>query len=432
MAYSYDITKSKKDTSANICLFSCHTILSIVDLFISTFLVAYIYQYCNSTYDYIFAVGQFYIANYGFNIIAIWLIGYIVERTNRVWMYRFSLVLELGVVLVAVFYGDKIAAIAWAGGLLRGVFESFYYSSYNTLKQEMVSRTSMQRFAVLLQAISKIVSIVVPIVLGTLISVSTYSNIAIYVAIICIIQIGISFGIRAHRPEGSKLRVMGYNRAIAKNPEVKRIMRYVYLGCVIYGLTTCISILVNICVMFQFGSTFSLGAITSIISAVTMVVILLVGKFTKAGKRSWLFAVSAILPFVGSLSFAIFPSQATLIIFNLLISIANVIYAAIFDVYRNGNLKEMGLYAEITEHQTLCEVLFCISRVVSFALIMLLGALQNMTIFYVALVIFSSFASVMLVYLLVYEKKYLYSSNSLDNKQNNDIIESVGEQNGNN
>ena len=203
MAYSYDITTSKKDTRANICLFSCHTILTIVDLFISTFLVAYIYQYCATTSEYIFAVGQFYIANYGFNIVAIWLISYIVERTNRVWMYRFSLVLELGIVLVAIFFGDKIATLAWLGGLMRGVFESFYYSSYNVLKQEMVSRTSLQRFAVLMQVISKLVNVVVPIVLGTLIAVSTYSNIAIYIAIICGIQIALSFGIKAHRPDGS-------------------------------------------------------------------------------------------------------------------------------------------------------------------------------------------------------------------------------------
>lgn len=422
MAYTYDITTSKKDSRANICLFSCHTILTIVDLFISTFLVAYIFQYCATTSEYIFAVGQFYISNYAFNIVAIWLISYIVEKTNRVWMYRLSLVIELGVVLVAIFMGEKIAALAWLGGLMRGVFESFYYSSYNVLKQEMVSRKSMQNFTILLQVISKIVNIVVPVVLGALISVSTYANIAIYIAIICVIQIAVSFGIKAHRPEGSKLRMVGYNKALVKNPQAKRIMRYVYLGCLIYGFNTCLSILVNICVMFQYGSTLSLGAITSIISVITMVVVLLIGKFTKAGKRSWLFIVSSILPVIGSLSFALFPSKVTLIVLNLCTSIAAVIYGSIFEVYRNGNLKELGMYEQITEHQTLCEVIFCFSRIVSFGMIMLLGVIGNMTTFYIALVVFHLSATLMLLYLLNYENKYLIK-NSLDKNENNDIIE---------
>lgn len=432
MAYSYDITTSKKDTRANICLFSCHTILTIVDLFISTFLVAYIYQYCATTSEYIFAVGQFYIANYGFNIVAIWLISYIVERTNRVWMYRFSLVLELGIVLVAIFFGDKIATLAWAGGLMRGVFESFYYSSYNVLKQEMVSRTSLQRFAVLMQVISKLVNVVVPIVLGTLIAVSTYSNIAIYIAIICGIQIALSFGIKAHRPDGSKFRIIGYNKALGGNPQAKQIMRYVYLGCILYGFTTCIAILANICIMFQYGSTISLGAITSIIAVATMIIILLIGKFTHAGKRSWLFVVSACLPVIGSLSFVIWTSKVTLIIYNVCIAVANAVYATIFDIYRNGNLKELNLYSEITEHQALAEMCFCFSRIISFGTIMLLGMLGNMTSFYVALVVFTLFASAMLIYLLVYEKKYLKTNaNLVEKKQNNAIIDG-GENNGNN
>ncbi|MBQ8468946.1 MAG: MFS transporter [Clostridia bacterium] len=432
MAYSYNIATSKKDNRANICLFSCHTILTIVDLFISTFLVAYIYQYCSSTSEYIFAVGQFYITNYAFNFIAIWLISYIVEKTNRVWMYRFSLVLELGVVLVAIFLGDKIAALAWLGGLMRGIFESFYYSSYNVLKQEMVSRKSMQNFAVLLQVISKVVSIVVPIVLGALISVSTYANIAIYIAIICVIQIAVSFGIKAHRPEGSKFRLTGYNKSLAHNQKAKHIMRYVYLGCLIYGCTTCIAILVNICVMFQYGSTLSLGAITSIISVVTMVVILLVSKFTHAGRRSWLFILSACLPLIGSICFVLLPGKVTLIVFNLCINIAAVIYGALFDPYRNGNLKELGLYSEITEHQALCEMLFCVSRVVTFGIIMILGLWGNMTAFYVALVVATCAGSAMLIYLLFYEKKYLQLTKESEEEQQKKSLEQIGETNENN
>ena len=209
-------------------------------------------------------------------------------------------------------------------------------------------------------------------------------------------------------------------------------MRYVYLGCILYGFTTCIAILANICIMFQYGSTISLGAITSIIAVATMIIILLIGKFTHAGKRTWLFVVSACLPFIGSLSFVIWTSKVTLIIYNVCIAVANAVYATIFDIYRNGNLKELNLYSEITEHQALAEMCFCFSRIISFGTIMLLGMLGNMTSFYVALVVFTLFASAMLIYLLVYEKKYLKTNANLVEKKQNNVIIDGGENNGNN
>ena len=415
MAYTYDIKTSKKDSRANISLFSCHTVLGIVDLFISTFLVAHIFNYCNSTAEYIFAVGQFYLANYAYNIIAIWLISYLIDKTNRVWMYRFSLVLELGIVLVAIFFGDKIAAIAWLGGLMRGIFESFYYPSYNVLKQEMVSRKSMKSFAIWLQVVSKAVGIVVPVALGALISVSTYSNIAIYIAVVCVIQIGVSFGIKSHTPEGSQFRLTGYNKKLSQNPEAKRIMRFVYLGCLIYGFTTCAPILVNICIMFQYGSLLSLGVITSIFAVVSMAIILFAGKFTRQGKRATFFIVLAAISLAGAIVFVSYPSKTTLIIYNLCATLANAIFNYVFDIYRNGNLKELGLYSEISEHQAVTEIIFCAARVVSFCTIMLLGLWGSIAAFYVALVLFTLISSAMLVYLVFYEKNYLLKDNAEPN-----------------
>ena len=64
MAYTYDITKSKSDKTSSGCLLACHIILCIVELFLSTFLVAHIYDLSSDINEYIFNVGVYYIWTY--------------------------------------------------------------------------------------------------------------------------------------------------------------------------------------------------------------------------------------------------------------------------------------------------------------------------------------------------------------------------------
>ena len=210
MAYQYDIATSKKDNKANVCLFSCHTISEIVNLFVSTFLVAYIYNFCTGLADYLFNVAVYNIVTYVFFQIFYLIAAKIVDSTNRVWVYRIALALRTGLVVVAIFCGKNIASMLVLAGFLNGASDGFYFASYNVLKQEMVSRKSMKNFAVIVQVLTKIVEIVVPVVMGALIEVSTYAQVSIYVLIICAVQIGLSFGIKAQKPEGSSFSIKKY------------------------------------------------------------------------------------------------------------------------------------------------------------------------------------------------------------------------------
>ncbi len=405
MGYSYNIETSKCDKKSTIGLSVCHLMFSVINLFLSTFLIAHIYTLTSDLFSYVLNVGIYQLASYFCMLISYFLFSFWVDKSNRIWVYRIANIIKAVLVIVTIFYGKDLAKIVVLAGVLNGLAHGAYYASYNVLKQEMVSRKSMDNFAVVLTILGKVINVVCPILLGMLIDISTYTVVAIYVLILSVIQIVISFFVKSKKPENSDFNLKKYIQGLKKDTKINRKIKFIYKICIVYGLTSVVSILLNINIMMQFGSSFSLGSITSIFACVTIVVLLLFKRFTKFGKRGWLFSAVGILPFVGVLIFAFVPNVVTLIIYHLCLSVCEVITTTTFDIIRNKNLKENGMYAEIAEHQCVVESIFQIVRIISFIALICVGLIKNLVVFRIFFVLVVLAYLVMAIMIMLYEKK---------------------------
>lgn len=405
MAYTYDINASKKDVRSSSCLFAANLMNGISDLMVSTFLVAFIYNSSPDIFECIRNIAMFELMTYAVAIPVFLLFGYLVEKTNRIWIYRLGVILRTCVVVILIFIGRNVSGMIMLAGGLRGISTGTYYSSYNTLKQEMVSRKSIKRYALLEQILIRSIEIAAPILLGFIIDLSSYWEAAILVSVICCVQIILSFFVHSKRPDNSNFNLKEYYKKLKANPAGKKI-GLIYLGYFFYGFTSIVGNLLSFCIMLEFGSNFSLGILTSVFSAISMVVILLVAKFTKEGRRSWLYIVSAILPFLSCLIYAIFPSITTVIIYNFFTYISRIIFRTMYDSYRNSNLKEAGLYSEITEHQVTTEIILDVARVISVLLMILVSFTKSLIAFKVFFCLTMLSYTIILTILLIYEKKY--------------------------
>ena len=65
------------------------------------------------------------------------------------------------------------------------------------------------------------------------------------------------------------------------------------------------------------------------------------------------------------------------------------------------------MYSEITEHQALVEILLCVTRVITHGLVLLLALLQSLILFKIILCISVLSYSGIIIFLLVYEKKFI-------------------------
>ena len=405
--YTYDIKTSKKDNGSTISLSACHVIYSIINLFLSTFLVAHIHSLTDNIYDYAIKVGLYQIVTYAVMTISYFLFSLWVDKSNRIWCYRVANLFSTALVVITVFWGDKLAQLVVLAGALNGLTHGAYYASYNVLKQEMVSRNSMDNYAVIISVIGKIVSVVFPLVLGALLSVSSISQVAIYVLVLSAILFGVTFFVKAKRPAESGFSIKEYIGDLKARPKVAKKIKFIYIICCFYGFTSVLSMLLtmNIMSMEGLGSTFSLGIVTSVCSGLSIVLLLLVGRFTKCGKRIWLFVVSALLPILGVVLFITLPNMYTLIAYNVCIAVGDSINATILDIYRNKNLKEAGLYQGIAEHQCIVESIFGVIRCISFGLLIGMGASKSKLLLDIGFVVFVALYSMTSVLLMIYEKK---------------------------
>ncbi|MCQ2564269.1 MAG: MFS transporter [Clostridia bacterium] len=407
MDFSYNMATSKQDNSSTVSLTICHCIFAVISLFLSTFLVAYIYD-SSDLYLYIFRVALFTLVKYATFIVVYHFSSIFVKRTNRVWFYRLGCLLLASLVIVSIFAGEQLADIIALAGLLIGLAEGVYYAAYNVIRQEMVSRKVIGKVNIIIRLLQQAIEIIFPLVFGTLIDASSFSMVAIYVLILWVAQIVVSMFIKSQKAADTEYRPVKYLKELKQNKELSKKMNLVYMICGLYGFSSIASVMSNICIINQWtGNITWFGAFTSISSAVAILCMLLVSRFTKDGKRSWLFIMIASLSTIVTVVYAIWPSIPTIIVYNVGMAISNIIIISYVEVYRNKNLKEAGYYKYIAEHQTVVETIFCVVRVITAGLLVLIGLAQNITLFYVMLAITTAIYAMTAVLLMVYEKKYV-------------------------
>lgn len=263
----------------------------------------------------------------------------------------------------------------------------------------------MGKYIIVINILLKVINIICPILLGALIEVSTFTMVAIYVLIICIVQTVISFFVKSKRPEQSNFNIREYLKKLKEKTPVIKNIKTLYLIGIPYSLINVVSALLNINIMMHFGSNFSLGIITSVFSVVSIIVLILLNKFTKVGKRAWLLYSAAILQTLGAVVFAIVPNLITLLIYNFALAICDVIIITLYDLHRNKNLKEAGLYDDIAEHQCVVESIFQFGRIVTFTILILLGLIKSYLLFQIMFVVFMAVYAMTAVFMAIYEKR---------------------------
>lgn len=156
----------------------------------------------------------------------------------------------------------------------------------------------------------------------------------------------------------------------------------------------------------QFGSNFSLGAISAVYAAVSIISLLLLKRFTTVSNRKPVFITFTSLIVLAGLLFILLPNKATLITLNVVIALTAILQADLLEKYRFSILKSAGLYNQIAEHQTCIENRFNISRTLSFVLLLLVSLIRNSTILSIFVISVLTILSSVQILLLFFERKY--------------------------
>ncbi len=383
MAYTYtpsDISSRQRMNLSTWSLQICHALEGIIAIFGNTFLVSYI-MHVNVDEPIskaIVSIALYYIAVYGVMLLVLPLIDYIVDRTDRVWFYRIGMLLKGSFIVLVIFLGKGLSKYSALAGVLYGLSETFYYAAFNTIKNEVVPKNHISKFVVMQNIFSKLVKTLFPVLLGILIDVTAYKNVAFYVLGVFAVQLTFSFFIKSKRPANSKFEFFGYIKKLAKNdPSLERVKRF-YPMALAYGGTTIQTALASLLTIYTFKTNLNLGLFTGLFAFLSVILLLLFKRIKTLKGRGICYIILSVLSVGASvlISFAI--KKWTYILFNLILTTSCCILGFALDIQRNTIVKKTGNYDYITEHQAVTECCFNIIRVLSYSLMLVLGMTLNL------------------------------------------------------
>lgn len=364
-------------------LLSVHMLRIVLELFTSTFLVSYILEQSpdNILGTGLINIGLFYISwNAVYGILDL-VASYLVDKSNRAALLRFGIIFNMLLMVALVFWGEQISHWIVLAGAICGMSDAFYYSSYLIMKNELSFKGSFKKYNVSSTVGVNLVKVVVPVIMGYIIDISTFSTIAIYVIIVAVAQFGLSFLIEPSKPKNSRFELKKFINYLKEDKFAWNKIKYTYLNSAIAGIKTCYKTVVIVLTIYIFKTNLSLGIFTSIFSLFTMLVLIAYRKTDKNPKvnKFAIYMIVGFLPVAALIAMLIHTNNVTLVIMNFTLTIANYFSDYLGSVERDTIIKNLNQYDFVAEHQFVTEIVQITGRIVTYSFFVVVGLFANFT-----------------------------------------------------
>lgn len=385
-------------------LFSLRTLKNILTNFVDSFLVLYFLDVSDSN---ILPLGIYKLVA----IIAIYSVIFLARNfaksKHRANLMRIGIVLDFVYFLTIILLKNKVVDYIYLVGLLYGLEEGFYFSVYNIIESDGITNEERAKFAGTYTATESILSIIFPLIFGSLIYTTGFLKSLFVVFIIVIIRIILSFKYKdTNIPKINKINIKDYLELTKKDKKFKQMYIVEFFNGLVYS-EAAFSYIVTIYIIKVFSNSFSLGVFTSIFSIITFIIGILFAKFIKKEHYAKAIKISMIFTIV-SLVFMIFNCNAVTIV---LLNLFQTISKKLKDLITGNNQANLSNDIKIqneykTEYWLANETSLVIGRIISSSIFILIAYtdLTIMIIIYALFLILFTINSIKLQKIIEEEK----------------------------
>ncbi len=393
MSYSFQFQKVKncelnniKYISALMCLYS------VTELFISTFLLAYLFKLSGEN---LLPIAYYYLSLFGLSFVLSYITGFWLKNHSKMTLYRFGCFFELIFFASVWLFRENACQHVVFLGALYGLISAFHYYPFNLLVSGGVSQNKMIKYQGYLDCIKNIIKIISPFLLGLFLSFDSLNTIMGFLTVLSAVDfIGSYFIV-----EKKKRHLLPYNvGAYFKKTFRKQAVRYIYLmeffrGLALEGVLT---VVVTLYIVYLFQTNFNLGSLTSFFTLATVVMNFLFGKFAKYQNFVKILIVTTFLTTATSLLFVFYPARETFILYNLSFVTATRLLLMITSVnmFNGANIQGVKMLFK-TEYFAVREMFLNMGRLVGFLGLLTVAFYQNFELLRYFLLLLTLFAAVM-------------------------------------
>lgn len=356
-------------------LFVINILRNIVSVYFDTFFVFYFFGVAN--YE-VLPLAKYYITLYLFIGIGFFIIRKPMKKNIKVPYFRIGISLQALYIALIMLLKENIIHYIFLVGIIKGFAEGFYYYPKNIIDTEKVTNEGRQKFSGIVEIINKIVSIVIPLCLGVLLTFFSYASLGKIFFVIFIIMFFVSFYLKDENINHKKLEFKKFFRLVRENQNV----RYSLLNPILSGLTYSsgvMGVIVTLSKIYNFKTNLNLGVVDSICAGLSLLVCVLFTLKIKPKSFNKVMMISGILSFMTILLFAFYPNRNILILYlfirNSCVTIISLITSNV--VVNLSNSKELNEELK-PEYYCVLDILYAISRCFGYLLLLLVCLMFGM------------------------------------------------------
>lgn len=312
---------------------------SVIDLFISTFFVMY---FLNLSNDNLIPLVCYYLIVYFTVYFTIFSLRDICKSPKRVYLLRIGIILNFVYFLLIYFLKENMVNYTWLIAIVYGLEEGFYYSVYNNFESSGITNDKRKKFLGMIYALKSVLSIVIPLIFGSIMSVEGFNKCIIVVLVLVILQIICSFVFTDIAiPKKTRTNLKEFVKIIGNNIKIRQIFKVEILNGIIYS--GAFNSIVTIYIIRTLKDSMSYGIFTSVFAIITTIVGFYFAKLSKPKNYTINLIISCILTISGIILIIFKCNFVTIIIFNLLQSYSKTIVELINSnsLMNIANIKEL-------------------------------------------------------------------------------------------
>lgn len=375
----------KKLEKQTMALIICEMIMNISKMFLDTFLVAYFFQLTDQN---ITVISIYYLISYFIIGIIFWLGGDIIKTKNQIKVFQYGMVINCIYILVIGLLGENCKKFYYLLGILYGISQGIYWLAAHTLRGKLIPFEDTKNYISIQGIINQVIKIVFPIVIGTSIQLTSFTQVAIPVFILTIIQIIASTKLKQNVTQTEGFNLLHYLKKVKKLGKEGEGVRTSYKLAFYQGINdSLLATLITIIIMMTFQTSFNLGALTTLFSIFAIIANIIYKKYYKNKYAKSYIIICTILPVVSVCGILIGINKTTVIIYNLMNSIFITILTNIKSTQRYNCVNIEGLENDKIEHQSIYEIVLGIGRVTGYFTLLMVGLLNNILYFKLLLLV---------------------------------------------
>lgn len=348
-----------------------NTIRKIIDIFLGPFLTAYLFKV---TVENIKIISIYNIFSYIIVAIISLIIGRILKNKYEMQIFRIGMISKFFQLIILIMLEDNIASYIWILAIISGFSTETWSFPLNLFSSKMISNSEKKIFVVYKIIFNNVAKVLIPILLGTIISLKSFKTTSFIILILSFIQILLSFKLKFKREESSnnKLSLVKEIKNIKRNKSLQSF--YIIKFCKGMAYEGALDTAVTLLIIMSFKSDFTLGIITSIISVLAILSSFIYKKISNEKKLKILLVISCIIIFISSILLVFKTNHYTIIIYNLIFAFF-VQFIMIHEEIQGLKFTKSKIITDLNRIETyiIIEMFINAGRVVSYLLLFIVG-----------------------------------------------------------